>query len=99
VVQTARCTRAAINTSREPVSSWLISVGEDLFAVSLGVLTIGYSWLALAVAVSLFVGVVCFLGCCIPLRTTMAQWVPIWQYRSELMGAVSDLAYFRLGVS
>jgi len=48
--------------SLEPVSSWLISVGEDLFAVSLGVLTIGYSWLALAVVVSLFVGVVCFLG-------------------------------------
>ena len=48
--------------SLEPVSSWLISVGEDLFAVALGVLTIGYSWLALAVVVSLFVGVVCFLG-------------------------------------
>ena len=42
-------TRAAANTSPEPVSNWTLSVLEDLFVVGLGLVAIKYPLLALAV--------------------------------------------------
>jgi hypothetical protein len=44
-------TRAAANTSPEPFFNWILSVGEDLFAVGLGYTALKYPVLALAIAV------------------------------------------------
>ena len=55
-------TRAAINASPEPVSNWFVSMGEDLFVVGLGVLTIRYPGVALVVVSILLVCMVCFFG-------------------------------------
>jgi hypothetical protein len=43
-------TRAAVNTSPEPFSNWILSIGEDLFVVGLTYIALQYPWLALAVA-------------------------------------------------
>ena len=55
-------TRAAINASPEPVSNWFVSMGEDLFVVGLGILTIRYPGVALVVVSILLVCMVCFFG-------------------------------------
>ena len=55
-------TRAAVNASPEPVSNWFVSMGEDLFVVGLGVLTIRYPGVALVVVSILLVCMVCFFG-------------------------------------
>src|SRR4029453_5660986 len=39
--------RAVANTSPEPFSNWLLSLGEDVFAVGLGYLALKYPMLAL----------------------------------------------------
>jgi hypothetical protein len=44
-------TRAAANTSPEPFSNWILSLGEDVFAVGLGYTALKYPILALAIAV------------------------------------------------
>ena len=59
---TKASTRAAVNTSPEPVSNWVLSVSEDLFVVGLGTLAIGYPVAAFVVASALFLLIVCFLG-------------------------------------
>lgn len=41
--------RAAINTSPEPVSNWVASTGEDITALGVLALVFAYPWLALAV--------------------------------------------------
>ncbi len=41
--------RVAVNTSPEPVSNWLLSLGEDLFVVGLGYLALAYPVAALSV--------------------------------------------------
>jgi hypothetical protein len=48
---TKTSTRAVANTSPEPFSNWLLSLGEDVFAVGLGYLALKYPMLALAVAI------------------------------------------------
>jgi hypothetical protein len=35
-------TRAAVNTSPEPFSNWILSIGEDVFVVGLGLLALQY---------------------------------------------------------
>lgn len=42
-------TRAAANTSPEPFSNWILSIGEDLFVVGLGFLALKYPVAAAAV--------------------------------------------------
>jgi Domain of unknown function (DUF4126) len=48
---TKTSTRAAANTSPEPFSNWILSLGEDVFAVGLGYTALKYPILALAIAV------------------------------------------------
>ena len=48
---TKTSTRAAANTSPEPFSNWLLSLGEDLFVVGLGYTALKYPVLALVIAV------------------------------------------------
>lgn len=50
---TKTSTRAVANTSPEPFSNWILSLGEDLFVVGLGVLALKYPVAALIVAVVL----------------------------------------------
>ena len=57
---TTASTRAAANTSPEPFSNWILSIGEDLFVVGLGFLALQYPVAALAVALLLIVVVVLF---------------------------------------
>lgn len=57
---TKTSTRAAANTSPEPFSNWILSVGEDLFVVGLGFLALQYPVAALAVALLLTVLVIIF---------------------------------------
>jgi len=59
---TKASTRAAVNTSPEPISNWVLSVSEDLFVVGLGTLAIGYPVAAFVVASVLILLIVCFLG-------------------------------------
>jgi hypothetical protein len=47
---TKTSTRAAANTSPEPFSNWILSLGEDLFVVGLGYLALTHPIVALAVA-------------------------------------------------
>lgn len=44
-------TRAVANTSPEPFSNWLLSLGEDVFVIGLGLVAIKYPLLALAVVI------------------------------------------------
>ena len=44
-------TRAIANTSPEPFSNWILSLGEDAFVVGLGLLALNYPILALGVVV------------------------------------------------
>src|SRR5687767_8025279 len=57
---TKTSTRAAANTSPEPFSNWILSIGEDLFVVGLGYLALQYPLAALIVAVTLFVVIAIF---------------------------------------
>lgn len=51
-------TRAVANTSPEPFSNWFLSIGEDIFVVSLGFIALKYPLLA---SVIVIVGVVLML--------------------------------------
>lgn len=53
-------TRAAVNTSPEPFSNWILSVGEDLFVVGLTYIALQYPWLALAVALVFLTAIITF---------------------------------------
>jgi hypothetical protein len=46
-------TRAAVNTSPEPFSNWILSLGEDVFVVGLGLLALQYPVLAAIVVLTL----------------------------------------------
>jgi hypothetical protein len=50
---TKTSTRAVANTSPEPFSNWILSLGEDVFVVGLGYLAMQYPTVALVVAVVL----------------------------------------------
>jgi hypothetical protein len=49
--------RAAINTSPEPVSNWVVSVGEDTLALGGLALVFAHPWLVLAVVLGLMFAV------------------------------------------
>jgi hypothetical protein len=53
-------TRAVANTSPEPFSNWVLSLGEDGLVVGLGLLTLGHPLIALVVALVLLVLIVLF---------------------------------------
>ena len=53
-------TRAVVNTSPEPFSNWILSLGEDLFVVGLGFVALTHPLVALAVAGLLLVGIAFF---------------------------------------
>ena len=55
-------TRAAVNTSPEPVSNWALSLAEDVFVVGLGLLTLSYPVAACVVAGGLVLLIVVFVG-------------------------------------
>jgi uncharacterized protein DUF4126 len=57
---TKTSTRAAANTSPEPFSNWILSIGEDLFVVGLGFLALRYPIAALVVAGTLLILIVLF---------------------------------------
>jgi hypothetical protein len=48
-------TRAAANTSPEPFSNWILSLGEDVFVVGLGLLALQYPAVAAFVVLGLLV--------------------------------------------
>ena len=50
---TKTSTRAVANTSPEPFSNWILSLGEDLFVVGLGYVALQYPVAALGVALAL----------------------------------------------
>jgi hypothetical protein len=51
-------TRAAANTSPEPFSNWLLSLGEDVLAVGLSYAAITHPMIALGIAVVLLIAIV-----------------------------------------
>ena len=57
---TKTSTRAVANTSPEPFSNWILSLGEDLFVVGLGYLALTYPVAALVVASVLLVLIIVF---------------------------------------
>jgi hypothetical protein len=57
---TKTSTRAAVNASPEPVTNWLLSLGEDLFVVGLGYLALQYPIAALVVALTLTAAIAVF---------------------------------------
>jgi hypothetical protein len=57
---TKTSTRAVANTSPEPFSNWILSIGEDLFVVGLGYLALKYPLAALVVASVLLVVIIIF---------------------------------------
>lgn len=59
---TKTSTRAAANTSPEPISNWSLSIGEDLFVVGLGYLALQYPVAALVVASILIVLILVFFA-------------------------------------
>jgi len=68
---TKTSTRAAANTSPEPFSNWILSLGEDLFVVGLGYLALQYPVAALVVAGVLLVLIIIFATVII---RTVRQW-------------------------
>ena len=45
-------TRAVANTSPEPFSNWMLSIGEDVFVVSLGMIALKYPVLAALIVIT-----------------------------------------------
>jgi hypothetical protein len=73
---TKTSTRAAANTSPEPVSNWALSVAEDVFVVGLGYLALEHPIAALVVAAVLLVLIVVFAAVII---RTVKRW--FWRRR------------------
>ena len=66
-------TRAVANTSPEPFSNWILSLGEDAFVVALGVVALKYPLVAAAVVI---LGVVLIaLFATILLRAIRSRWL------------------------
>jgi hypothetical protein len=77
---TKTSTRAVANTSPEPFSNWILSVGEDLFVVGLGFLALQYPVAALAVALALTVLIAIFAAVIVRL---VRQWFSHSQTRKS----------------
>ena len=81
-------TRAAVNASPEPVSNWFVSMGEDLFVVGLGILTIRYPGVALVVVSILLVCMICFFGV-----ISRLAWRWIGRFRSRFVAVVDGCCH------
>ena len=77
---TKTSTRAMANTSPEPFSNWILSLGEDAFVVGLGYLALQYPVAALAVAGLLLVVIVIF-------GAFIVRTVRRWFARRSLIGS------------
>ena len=53
-------TRAAVNTSPEPFSNWVLSFGEDILAMGISYAALQHPWLALTIAVALLLIILSF---------------------------------------
>lgn len=69
---TKTSTRAVANTSPEPVSNWILSLGEDLFAVGLGYLALQYPVAALIVTAVVVALILVFLAVIV---RTVRRWL------------------------
>jgi Domain of unknown function (DUF4126) len=69
-------TRAMANTSPEPFSNWLLSLGEDAFVVSLGVLALKYPEAAALVVILSVILIVIFAA-------VMYRAIKRWRRRSR----------------
>lgn len=65
-------TRAVVNTSPEPFSNWILSLGEDAFVVALGVLALKYPAAAAAVVIVCLILMIVFAGWII--RAVRRRW-------------------------
>ena len=68
---TKTSTRAVANTSPEPFSNWILSLGEDLFVVGLGYLALQYPEAALIVALVLLALIAVFF---VVIIRTVRRW-------------------------
>lgn len=81
---TKTSTRAMANTSPEPLSNWLLSVGEDVFVVGLGVLALNYPVAALVVTAVAIVLIAIFATVIV---RTARRWFRRWfQHREAAAG-------------
>jgi hypothetical protein len=69
---TKTSTRAAANTSPEPFSNWILSLGEDVFAVGLGYVALAHPVIALAIAVVVLVLIAVFA---VVIVRTVRRWL------------------------
>lgn len=69
---TKTSTRAVANTSPEPFSNWILSLGEDIFVVGLGVLALQYPLVALGVALLLLTAIAIFAAA---IARTVRRWL------------------------
>jgi Domain of unknown function (DUF4126) len=65
-------TRAVVNTSPEPFSNWILSLGEDVFVVGLGVLALKYPAAAAIVVIVCLILMIAFAGWII--RAVRRRW-------------------------
>jgi hypothetical protein len=65
-------TRAVVNTSPEPFSNWILSLGEDVFVVSLGILALKYPAVAALVVLVCLVVLIAFAG--VLIRAVRRRW-------------------------
>ena len=72
---TKTSTRAAANTSPEPLSNWLLSIGEDMFVIGLGYLALQYPVAALIVTAIAIVLIVVFAAVIV---RTVRRWFRRW---------------------
>lgn len=68
---TKTSTRAVANTSPEPFSNWLLSLGEDVFVVGLGYLALRYPEAALILTLMLLAVILCFV---VVILRTVRNW-------------------------
>lgn len=77
---TKTSTRAMANTSPEPLSNWLLSVGEDVFVVGLGLLALNYPIAALVVSAIVIVLIAIFATVIV---RTARRWFRRWFHHRE----------------
>ena len=77
---TKTSTRAVANASPEPISNWLLSVGEDAFVVGLGLLALKYPVAALVVTAILIVLIAIFATVIV---RTARRWFRRWFQHRE----------------
>jgi len=78
---TKTSTRAVANASPEPVSNWMLSIGEDVFVVGLGFLALKYPIAALIVAAVVSVLIIVFLAVIV---RTVRRWFHRWSTRPAM---------------